>query len=165
MKDSIQNISHFQGELVYNLNHHREKFLHLEHDLGKAVNTLNLSTSLTRCGAAKAKGYPLVHLFYTMLLLPFLKKTFTALWRHFFFLEHLRAKKDTYYRALKYQGIHWRALIYRLCLKAISSIEPAPLRERLLIADDTVNSKRGKSIELASYVIVISLPSLSRIDL
>jgi hypothetical protein len=152
MKDIIESISHFQGELVYNLNHHREKFLHLEHDLGKAVKTLNLSTYLRCCGAAKTKGYPLVHLFYAMLLLPFLNKTFTALWRHFFFLEHLRARKDTYYRALKYQGIHWRALISRLCLKAIASVEPVPLREKLLIADDTINPKRGKRIELTSYV-------------
>jgi len=57
MKDIVQNISPFQEELLYNLNHHREKFLHFEHNLGKAVKTLNLSTSLTRCSAAKTKGY------------------------------------------------------------------------------------------------------------
>jgi hypothetical protein len=152
MKDIIQSVSHFQGELLYNLNHHRKKFLHLEHDLGKAVKTLNLSTYLTRCGAAKTRGYPVVHLFFAMMLLAFVKKTFTALWHHFFFLEQLRAKKDTYYRALKDQRIHWRALLYRLCLKAIKSVEPVPLRERLLIADDTINRKRGKRIELASSV-------------
>jgi hypothetical protein len=84
----------------------------VEHDLGKAVKTLNLSAYLRSCGAAKTKGYPLVHLFFAMMLLPFLKKTFTALWQHFFFLEHLRAQTDTYYRALKYQRIHWRVLIY-----------------------------------------------------
>lgn len=147
MKDIIQSISHFQGEFVYNLNHHREK-----HNLGKAMKTLSLSTYLTSCGATKTRGYHPVHLFFAMLLLPFLKRSFSALWQHFFFLEHLRAKKDTYYRALRYQRIQWRALIYRLSLKAIKSAEPVPLRDRLLTADDTINPKRGKRIELASYV-------------
>jgi hypothetical protein len=75
------------------------------------MKTLNLSTYLTSCGAAKTRGHPLVHLFFAMMLLPFLKKTFTALWRHFFFLEQLRAKKDTYYRAMNYPAASCRVSI------------------------------------------------------
>jgi len=37
MNDGAQTISHVQGEIIYGFAHHREKFLHLEYDPGKAI--------------------------------------------------------------------------------------------------------------------------------
>ncbi|MDY6861946.1 MAG: transposase, partial [Thermodesulfobacteriota bacterium] len=52
----------------------------------------------------------------------------------------------------RHEGIRWREFIYRISIKAIKQVEPVPLREKVLIADDTINQKRGKKIELASYI-------------
>jgi len=37
MNDGAQSMSHVQGEIIYSFTHHREKFLPLEYDSGKAI--------------------------------------------------------------------------------------------------------------------------------
>jgi len=60
--------------------------------------------------------------------------------------------KDAFYDALKTQPIHWRNFIYRLVRRTIKLVGEVPHKDKLLIADDTANHKRGKKIELVSYI-------------
>lgn len=152
MKSIVQSVSHFQGEIGHNLKLYKEKFSHLEYDISSSLAKLNFFKHLNACGAKKEKGYPLQPIFFAMILLPFLKKSFCHLWGHPRLPQLQGVGKDVFYDALKLRSIHWRRLILRLVRRVIKLGGETPHKDKLLIADDTTNHKRGKKIELVSYV-------------
>jgi hypothetical protein len=152
MKSIIQSVSHFQGEIGHNLSLYKEKFTHLEFDINLALTKLNFCKHLTACGAIKQKGRPLSAIFFAMILLPFFKKSFSHLWEQPCLPQLQGSGKDAFYDALKIQTLNWRSLIFRLAKRFIKLGDDVPIKDKLLIADDTANHKRGKKIELVSYV-------------
>jgi hypothetical protein len=65
--------------------------------------------------------------------------------------NQIDAQKDTYYRFINHERFNWRKFVYFLALKVIAHSEDTPLKEKLLIADDSISAKTGKDIELVSY--------------
>ena len=92
-----------------------------------------------------------------------IKKTFTALWKHFIFLVKelflMLERKENCSREQMEQGITLFFGCTATC-EIDGKIQPFeglakvvfPLTEKLLIADDTINPKREEKIELVSYL-------------
>jgi IS4 transposase len=112
------------------------------------LQSLNVKSLLCRCNIMKRNGYTTAALLYWLLLLPFIMKRLTFLWTG---NNALKAGKDAYYRFLNNEYFNWRAFIYRLALKMIVICDDAPLKEKTLIIDDTIEKKTGKEMELVSY--------------
>jgi hypothetical protein len=84
-------------------------------------------------------------------LLPFIKRKLTDLWNSEYLRNTTNAQKDVFYRFLNYERFNWRKFVYLLALKVIAYSGDVPLRQKVLIADDSVVPKSGKDIELVSY--------------
>lgn len=65
--------------------------------------------------------------------------------------NQIEAQKDTYYRFINHERFNWRKFVTFLALKVIACSDDTPLKERVLIADDSISAKTGKNIELVSY--------------
>lgn len=85
------------------------------------------------------------------MLLPFLKRSLTGFWNSRYLHNYVQAHKDTFYRFLNNESFNWRKLVYLVALKAIAMSDDVPLKEKVLIADDSICPKSGKAIELVSY--------------
>jgi len=120
----------------------------LDSEIHAALKVLNIKSLLCRCNIMKRNGYTTAALLYWLLLLPFIMKRLTFLWTG---NNALKAGKDAYYRFLNNEYFNWRAFIYRLVLKMIAVCDDAPLKEKTLIIDDTIEKKTGKEMELVSY--------------
>jgi hypothetical protein len=90
-------------------------------------------------------------LIFLFVLLPFLKRKLTDFWNSQCLVNQIDAQKDTYYRFLNHERFNWRKLVYFLALKVIARSDDTPLKEKVLIADDSISAKTGKNIELVSY--------------
>lgn len=123
----------------------------LESEIERSINSFGFRTMLHRCGIYKQKGYPTISILYMMILLPFIKKCMTSFWTDDFFHKICDAHKDTYYRFLNNERFNWRKFIYMFLSRIINRLEDRPLREKVLIADDTILPKSGKQMELVSY--------------
>ena len=75
----------------------------------------------------------------------------TAYWSEENLSQSIEAQKDTFYRFLNHERYNWRRLVYLLAIKLISMNGHVPLRDKVLIADDTILPKTGKQMELVSY--------------
>ena len=82
------------------------------------------------------------------MLLPFLKRSHRLLELD---LKTVQAHKDTFYRFLNNGSFNWRKLVYLMALKTIAMSDEVPLKEKVLIADDSICPKSGKEIEMVSY--------------
>jgi len=99
----------------------------------------------------KKRGYATAVLFYWLILLPFLMKRITSLWSDAVIVRKINARKDTYYRFLNNERFNWRAFIFRLAVRIISINGKTPLKDAVLIVDDTIEKKTGEHMELVSY--------------
>lgn len=123
----------------------------METETNKALNELNIRSLLHQSNIRKQKGYATISLFYLLILLPFLKQRLSWFWSGKCFLNQLTAQKDTFYRFLNHERFNWRKLVYLLALKVISKNDDVPLRQKTIIADDTIGLKTGEHMELVSY--------------
>jgi hypothetical protein len=115
------------------------------------MNDLGIRTLLHRAGIEKSKGYPTITLLYVLVLLPIIKQSLSAVWSGKFCNDFAQAHKDTYYRFLNQVRFNWRTFVTMLVTRMITRLDQAPLKDKVLIADDSLLHKTGKSIELASY--------------
>lgn len=123
----------------------------MDSEIDKAFRELKIKSLLSRCGITKRRGYVTISLLYLIVLLPFFKKSLTSLWSEKSFLNSFEAHKDTYYRFLNHERFNWRWFVYLLVTRLISSTNDVPLRQKVLIADDTIVPKTGKNMEMVSY--------------
>jgi len=65
--------------------------------------------------------------------------------------NQIDAQIDTYYRFINHERFNWRKFIYFLVLKVIAHSDDSPLKQKVLITDDSISAKTGKNIELVSY--------------
>ena len=80
-----------------------------------------------------------------------IKQSLSALWSGKFFENLIEAQKDTYYRFLNHPCFNWRKLVILLACREIARTDHVPLKEKVLIADDSLLDKTGKNMELVSY--------------
>lgn len=123
----------------------------MESEIKNAMEALKFSQILTRCAMVKQRGYKTATVLYWFILLPFLMKHLTSLWSDAAITKKITAQKDVYYRFLNNERFNWRALILRLALRIISMSGKTPLKETVLIIDDTIEKKTGEQMELVSY--------------
>jgi hypothetical protein len=123
----------------------------IDTELNRAFRELKFRSILKRSGITKTKGYATISLIFLFVLLPFLKKKLTEFWSSRCLENQIDAQKDTFYRFINHERFNWRKLVYFLALKVIGNAEDTPLKEKVLIADDSIAAKTGKDIELVSY--------------
>ena len=125
--------------------------LSMDSEINKAFKELKIKSMLRRSGISKNKGYQTLTLLYLIVLLPFFKKYLRSLWLDNCFQNHFDAKKDTYYRFLNHERFNWRTFIYCLAFRVLSRSDEVPLKQKVLIADDSIAPKTGQNMELVSY--------------
>ena len=125
--------------------------LAMDSEINKAFEELKFRSLLNRCRIMKKKGYLTIDLLYLMVLLPFLREVLTILWSRDCFNNAIEARKDTYYRFLNQERFNWRKFIYLLFVRLISMKKDVPLKDKVLIADDSITPKTGNNMELVSY--------------
>jgi hypothetical protein len=125
--------------------------LSMDSEINKAFKELKIKSLLRRSGIMKQKGYPTITLLYLVVLLPFLKKYLSSLWLDNCFLKHFDAQKDTYYRFLNHERFNWRAFIYVLVSRVMARCDDVPLKQKVLIGDDSIAPRTGQNMELVSY--------------
>jgi hypothetical protein len=123
----------------------------IDTELNRAFRELNFRSLLKRSGITKHKGYATISLMFLFVVLPFLKRKLTDFWSSQCLENQIDAQKDTYYRFMNHERFNWRKLVYFLALKVIAHSDDTPLKEKVLIADDSISAKTGKEIELISY--------------
>jgi len=125
--------------------------LSMDSELNKAFKELRIKSLLRRSGITKHKGYPTITLLYLVVLLPFFKKYLTSLWIDNAFTKQFDAQKDTYYRFLNHERFNWRRFIYLLAFRVMAQCDEAALKQKTLLADDTIEPKTGRNMEMVSY--------------
>ncbi len=123
----------------------------IDTELNRAFGELKFRSLLKRSGITKKKGYATISLMFLFVLLPFLKRQLTEFWSSQCLENQIEAQKDTYYRFINHERFNWRKFVYFLVLKVIAYSDDTPLKEKVLIADDSISAKTGKNIELVSY--------------
>ena len=123
----------------------------IDTEINRAFQELKFKTLLNRSGITKIKGYATISLMFLFVLLPFLKRKLTDFFSSRCLENQIDAQKDTYYRFLNHERFNWRRFVYFLALKVIAYSDDTPLKEKVLIADDSISPKTGKNIELVSY--------------
>lgn len=129
----------------------QKRSLDMDSEINKALRELRMKSLLNRCGIVKRRGYVTITLFYLIVLLPFFKRSLTSFWSQESLVKSFEARKDTYYRFLNHERFNWRRLVCLLAARLISSTDDIPLRQKVLIADDTIVPKTGKHMEMVSY--------------
>lgn len=123
----------------------------IDSEINRAFKELKFRSLLNRSGIRKARGYTTITLLFLIILLPFIKRKLTDMWNSEYLNNYANAQKDAFYRFLNCKKFNWRRFVYLLALKVIACSEDVPLRQKVLIADDSVAPKSGKDIELVSY--------------
>jgi IS4 transposase len=123
----------------------------IESEFDKSITNLNIRSMMHRCNIYKQKGYHTITIMYVILILPLIHKAISALWSVDYFQQIIDAKKDTYYRFLNNERFNWRNFIYYLFTRISAASPNVPLKDKVLIADDTIAEKTGKNMELVSY--------------
>jgi len=120
-------------------------------EINRAFNELNFRSLLNRSGITKKRGYATITLMFLIVLLPFLKRRLSDFWNSNYVKNQINAQKDVYYRFLNHERFNWRRLLFLLAIKVINFADDVPLRQKILIADDTIVPKTGNQMELVSY--------------
>lgn len=117
-------------------------------------DTYNVAAAAGRSNIKKEAGISSMSILYHMFLTPFFNERLTGLWQNSLVPSDLKGSgKDAYYRFISNHRYNWRRFINLLALKVITHLEKFSLwQDRVLILDDTTQPKRGKQIELVSWV-------------
>jgi len=116
--------------------------------------SVNVSTLSRKSNIKKESGQSSMKILYHIFLTPFFNESLTGLWKNGFIPSEFQGSgKDTYYRFLANHKFNWRKFINLLAINAISLLDKFSLwHERVLILDDSTLPKRGRRIELVSWV-------------
>lgn len=116
--------------------------------------SVKVSTLASKSNIKKEAGVSSMKILYHIFLTPFFNESLTGLWKNGFIPSELQGSgKDTYYRFLANHKFNWRKFNNLLAINAISLLEKFSLwHERVLILDDSTLPKRGRHIELVSWV-------------
>jgi len=123
----------------------------VDSEIVSAFRSLGIASLLKQSNIVKQKGYDTRALLYVLVLLPFFVQRLTWAWSGTALTRFLAARKDTYYRFLNNERFNWRRFVYRLAVKVIATSGDVPLRQKVLIVDDTIAVKTGTQMELVSY--------------
>lgn len=123
----------------------------IDSDINHALKELKIKSMLRKSNIIKQKGYCTQTLLFFVILLPFIKRTLCSFWSRDWLHEQTRAHKDTWYRFLNNERFNWRKLASCFAMKVIDSSDDVPLKDKVLIADDSVVPKTGNQMELVSY--------------
>ncbi|MDT8442608.1 MAG: transposase, partial [Desulfuromonadales bacterium] len=117
-------------------------------------DTYKVAAAAGRSNIKKEAGISSMSILYQMFLTPFFNERLTGLWKKGLVPADLKGSgKDAYYRFISNHRYNWRRFINLLSLQIICRLEKLSLwQDRVLILDDTTQSKRGKKIELVSWV-------------
>lgn len=116
--------------------------------------SFSLAALAYKSNIRKEAGFNAMNTFYQIFLTPFFNEGITGLWKDGFVPPALKdSAKDTYYRFLSNPRFHWRKFLTHLAVKAINRFSRlSNCQDRVLILDDSTLPKRGKHIELVSWV-------------
>ena len=120
-------------------------------ELNRTFKELRFNSLIRKSNIIKKRGYETLTLLFAFIMLPFLKRSIACLWSSQYLQDYIQAHKDTFYRFLNNERFNWRKLVYLVAMRVIASSNDVPLKEKVLIADDSVCPKTGKEIELVSY--------------
>jgi hypothetical protein len=120
-------------------------------ELNRTFTELRFNSLIKKSNIVKKRGYETLTILFAFVLLPFLKRSIAGFWSCRYLHNYVKAHKDTFYRFLNNERFNWRKLVYLVALKVIAVGNDVPLREKVLIADDSVCPKSGKEIEMVSY--------------
>jgi hypothetical protein len=123
----------------------------LDTELNRSFDELKLRSLLKQGGIIKKKGFSAISLLFMIVLLPFIKRGMNCFWSSKCVPNQLKAKKDTYYRFLNNERFNWRKFILLLVGRIIACNDDVPLKQKTIIADDTIAHKTGKNMEFVSY--------------
>ena len=122
-----------------------------DRQLNRTFSELKFGSLVRRSNIVKKRGCETLTLLFAFVLLPFLKRSLTGFWNCRYLHNYVQAHKDTFYRFLNNESFNWRKLVYLVALKTIAMSDEVPLKEKVLIADDSICPKSGKEIEMVSY--------------
>jgi hypothetical protein len=122
-----------------------------DRQLNRTFSELKFGSLVRRSNIVKKRGCETLTLLFAFVLLPFLKRSLTGFWNCRYLQNYVQAHKDTFYRFLNNESFNWRKLVYLVALKTIAMSDEVPLKEKVLIADDSICPKSGKEIEMVSY--------------
>ena len=123
----------------------------MDSDINQSLKELKFGSMLNKSKIIKQKGYCTQTLLFFIILLPFIKRSLCSFWTRSWIRSQTEAHKDTWYRFLNNERFNWRRLVNCFALKVISSSDDVPLKNKVLIADDSIAPKTGKKMELVSY--------------
>ncbi|ACL05876.1 transposase IS4 family protein [Desulfatibacillum aliphaticivorans] len=123
----------------------------MDSEINSAFRELKFRSLLRRSGIVKKRGYDTVGLMFLFVLLPFLKRKLTEFWSSQCLENQVQAQKETYYRFINHERFNWRKLVYFIAMKVIARRGETALKDKVLIADDSIAPKTGKDIELVSW--------------
>jgi len=116
--------------------------------------SFKLAALANKSNIKKDAGISTMNILYRVFLTPFFHESLSGLWKEGFIPSPLKQTgKDTYYRFLSNHRFHWRKLLNLLAIKVIKTFNRFSIwQERVLILDDSTLPKRGRHIELVSWV-------------
>lgn len=117
-------------------------------------STYKVAAAAGRSNIKKDAGISSMSILYQMFLTSFFNERLTGLWKNSLVPNSLKGSgKDGNLRFISNHRYNWRRFINLLALKVITHLEKLSLwQDRVLILDDTTQPKRGKQIELVSWV-------------
>jgi len=123
----------------------------IDTDINHALNELKLGSLLKKSNIIKQKGYCTQTLMFFIILLPFIKRSLCTYWTTKWISKQMDIQKDTWYRFLNNERFNWRKFVSLFALKVIGQYDDVPLKDKVLIADDSIGPKTGKKMEMVSY--------------
>jgi len=114
-------------------------------------------SNLCKCLAPlKQKGYSFELIFSILISLPFCGLSTVHSINGSMLADHIKARKDVFYRLKNKQGIYWRMILWMFSLKFIKQVavqgESKSNSPRCLIFDDSFLAKTGRYIEKISMM-------------
>jgi len=116
--------------------------------------SFKLTSLAYKSNIRKEAGISTMNILYHIFITPFFHEGLSGLWREGFIPSSLKQSgKDTYYRFLSNHRFHWRKFLNLLSINVIRAFDQYSCwQDRVLILDDSTLPKRGKHIELVSWV-------------
>ena len=137
---------------MYKLLNEKER---VNHDIMSTFGRFGLSQTLRRLGLEKQQGVSALQLITSLCLFRFNGESIFGMYRKDFH-SLVETGKNCYYRMMGREGMDWRRLLLRMCVRFFAILRKEHAEEteqpRCYIIDDTTLEKTGISIEGISRV-------------
>ena len=137
---------------MYKLLNKKER---VNHDIMSTFGRFGLSQTLRRRGLEKLQGVSALQLIISLCLFRFNGESIFGMYRKDFH-SLVETGKNCYYRMMGREGMDWRRLLLRMCVRFFAILRKEHAEEteqpRCYIVDDTTLEKTGISIEGISRV-------------